>query len=48
MFMGVELIGSGPIDAIDGGVAFDDLTEDIVTICGEWYVRGTCTFVYTK
>jgi len=45
VYIGGELLGNGQIDAIDEAVTFGDVTEDIVTIRGERYVRGACTFI---
>ncbi|MFC4103628.1 hypothetical protein [Paenibacillus xanthanilyticus] len=48
VFMAGELIGSGVIDAIDENVTFDDITEDIVYIKGERYIRNVCAFYYAR
>jgi len=48
VFQDGELIGSGRIDKITERVTFDDITEDIVEIRGERFIRGACTFVYAK
>lgn len=43
VFQDVELIGSGVIDEIIN-VKDGEITEDIIVIGGERYVRGSCTF----
>ncbi|WP_028609815.1 hypothetical protein [Paenibacillus harenae] len=46
VFQDDELIGSGIIDEIKKNVTHGEITEDIIIIQGERYLRGSCTFVY--
>ena len=39
VFMGAELLGSGTIE---------EITDEVVKIRGEYYMRETCTFTHSK
>jgi len=45
VYMNGELLGSGQIDAIDEAVCLANITEDIITIRGERYMRRVCIFI---
>lgn len=46
VFQDDELIGSGVIDEIKENITNGEITEDIIIIQGERYIRSSCIFVY--